>query len=839
MARRSTDQRGFALIAVLLITAIFFVLAATLMFQSRTEKVVAVNEHDHLVVLGHAEAGITWAQRRIFDATDMSDLLNGPDDSSTGDDNLIGLRDLSLTATSQFTGSNEGTASAIVQRDFDGNGLKNWEAIRLDDGTDARALVYVRVDDNFDDDPTDPSANDPLTDVDRRVQVTAVAEYPVFVDSNGAEIAIAYDRGVAQRTLVALFGPPELGLPAIASNDDLDDGGNTTVCGDCGSVHSNRDLTISGSSFDVCEDATASGTMSGNVSGVGGAAGSGFPEIPIPTINPYDDILVPTVSTFDTSADTTLPAGLRCPPASVTDPGSGKYFALVGGVVYKAYWDFGNSRWTWAEIDDLSGPNVLLDDCGRAPGDPNYGTGVDDGDNNTFYGFSSGSVSFNSCPPCGSAGADKTLCGLTDNDFNTTGYYQYGGGLIGSPPLPGSFAPDGVADFDATVTFKNSARWDYDFGADVPKVFSPVYGAVLWAYGGIKLAGAAGSALSTFECSAGAGCNPTVFPDDLWRVSLIAVGSVEVAGDVIVGPANPQASYHIQAVAGRDLKISGNIGPTVDACASGCASTAPAGVDAQAGAWAAHEQLSLSGTSSFHGFLLADDAIDCASHVSPVTTITGTVDIFYDCVHPPNPWLTVPDLDTLAWQEARSGTYVSPRPARSRPGGEHAMSSRLTAMDVENQEFDRKLRGYDRDQVDLFLRSISDEIGRLNLERSEMAEEMGKLRSDLEQLRSGEQTLRETLVSAQKMAGDMKQRAEEESKLIVQAARLQAARTLQEARERLGRLESDISHATQDRATCERRLRGVLEQHLTLLDLRDQARDDLDNLRMLPERTGS
>ena len=167
------------------------------------------------------------------------------------------------------------------------------------------------------------------------------------------------------------------------------------------------------------------------------------------------------------------------------------------------------------------------------------------------------------------------------------------------------------------------------------------------------------------------------------------------------------------------------------------------------------------------------------------------------------------------------------------------MSSRLTAMDVENQEFGRKMRGYDSDQVDLFLKSVADEIERVNLERGEMAEEMGRMRTDLDGLRSGEEALRKTLVSAQKMAEDMKQRAEEESRLIVQEARLQADRTLQEARDRLARLESDISRATMDRESCQRRLRGVLEQHLALLDMREQAHDDLANLRMLPSRTGS
>jgi len=655
MPRRSPSERGVALVAVLFVMAIFFVLAAALLFQSRTESVVSANEHDHLAVLGHAEAGLTWAQRRVFDATDITDLLRGPDNSSSADDNLIGLRDLSLTATSQFTNSNEATTSAIVQRDFDGTGTRSWEVIRTNDGTEARALVYVRIDDNFDDDDEDPDTNnDPLTDVDGRIRATVVAEYPVFVDAAGVERSTAFDRGRARRKLVALYGPPEIGLPAIASNGDVDDHGSTTVCGDCGSVHSNEDLKIAGSSYAVCEDATATGKLTGNTSNIGGAAGSGFPPIRIPTINPYDDILVPTIDTFDTSADAGLPAGLRCPKASVADPGANKYFAFSGGDVYKAYWDFGNSRWTWREIDDLSGANVVLDDCGRVQGtDANFAAGsaaaVDDGTNSLFYGLSGGSLSYDACPSCSDTDADKTLCGLTDNDYNVSGHYQTGGGLVASPPFPGSFQPDGNPDFDATRKLKNGARWKYDG----PEVYSPLFGAVIWVHGGIKIAGSVGAPGSIdFRCGSGAGCNPNDLPDDLWRASIVAVGSIEITGNVVTGPANPAAGYGIQFVAGRDLKISGNIGPSVDACVSGCSTPAPAGIQAKGGAFAAHEQVSIGGTSTIFGFVLSDDAVACDNTASGAMDIGGTVDVFYDCVHPVNPWIQLPDLQALAWQDA-------------------------------------------------------------------------------------------------------------------------------------------------------------------------------------------
>lgn len=167
------------------------------------------------------------------------------------------------------------------------------------------------------------------------------------------------------------------------------------------------------------------------------------------------------------------------------------------------------------------------------------------------------------------------------------------------------------------------------------------------------------------------------------------------------------------------------------------------------------------------------------------------------------------------------------------------MSSRMTAMDVEGQAFRRKLRGYDPEQVDLFLTSVSDEIGRLNLEQSELREELGRLRAERDDLRGREQALQQTLVTAQRLSEELKERARHEGELIVREARLRADSILGDARGQQAQLEADILRSKLERETAERRLRGLLEQHLALLDMRREARGDLDNLRVLPSRAGS
>ena len=84
-----TSKKGSALVAVLFVTAIMFVVAAILIFQTMTQRVVAANEYDHLAALSHAEAGLTWAEARIYEGTDITDLLLGPDNGNAVDDNYL------------------------------------------------------------------------------------------------------------------------------------------------------------------------------------------------------------------------------------------------------------------------------------------------------------------------------------------------------------------------------------------------------------------------------------------------------------------------------------------------------------------------------------------------------------------------------------------------------------------------------------------------------------------------------------------------------------------------------------------------------------------------------
>lgn len=168
------------------------------------------------------------------------------------------------------------------------------------------------------------------------------------------------------------------------------------------------------------------------------------------------------------------------------------------------------------------------------------------------------------------------------------------------------------------------------------------------------------------------------------------------------------------------------------------------------------------------------------------------------------------------------------------------MSDRMTAMDVEKQEFPSRVRGYDREEVRLFLRSVAEELGRLHLENGALREEIGRLRESLDDLRSRDRMLQETLVTAQSMVADLREKAQREADVVLKEARGKSDRMIEQAQAETEKIEAEIGRARLERDAFENRLRSCIEEHLALLDMRKSERAQQgDNLLVLRRRSGS
>ncbi len=165
------------------------------------------------------------------------------------------------------------------------------------------------------------------------------------------------------------------------------------------------------------------------------------------------------------------------------------------------------------------------------------------------------------------------------------------------------------------------------------------------------------------------------------------------------------------------------------------------------------------------------------------------------------------------------------------------MFDRITPMEIEKQEFRRALRGFDAEDVRLFLKSIAEQIQRLNLENDDLRDQSRQLRHDVDEYRSREKTLQETLLTAQRMSDDLKEQSRTEARLVVREARDEAERLLQQSQDQLTRLDDEIGRSRLQRDAFDNNLRGLIRQHTDLLEMRHKDQDP-GHLRLLRPATG-
>ncbi len=162
---------------------------------------------------------------------------------------------------------------------------------------------------------------------------------------------------------------------------------------------------------------------------------------------------------------------------------------------------------------------------------------------------------------------------------------------------------------------------------------------------------------------------------------------------------------------------------------------------------------------------------------------------------------------------------------------------RITPIDIQQYQFKTRPLGYEKAGVDHFLEMVADELERFMRQHQELKEELARTRAGLGEMRQREATLKETLVTTQRVTDDLKCNARKEADIIVADAHLQAERIVRDAEDRRIQLIGEIQDLKRQKISFETSLRTLVESHLRLLNLdvvtlEDQRRDE----RLLEER---
>lgn len=142
---------------------------------------------------------------------------------------------------------------------------------------------------------------------------------------------------------------------------------------------------------------------------------------------------------------------------------------------------------------------------------------------------------------------------------------------------------------------------------------------------------------------------------------------------------------------------------------------------------------------------------------------------------------------------------------------------RITPLDIRNHAFPRRVSGYDRDEVDAFLRMVAEDYESALRTVEAAREKVRTLEARVAELTASEQLLQETLTTAQRLSDDLKNTAMREAEILVGQAEIQGEKVLEAAHRRAARLAADIREMKRLRSRMASAIEHTMERHLQML----------------------
>jgi cell division initiation protein len=148
---------------------------------------------------------------------------------------------------------------------------------------------------------------------------------------------------------------------------------------------------------------------------------------------------------------------------------------------------------------------------------------------------------------------------------------------------------------------------------------------------------------------------------------------------------------------------------------------------------------------------------------------------------------------------------------------------KVTPLDLRQQRFQTVMRGYDRSEVQTFLLEVADDYENALRENDRLRQDIARLDATLTEHRGQERNLQSTLLTAQRLADEIKDHANQEAALILREAEGRADVLLQRSNARLEDVQREIDGLRMKRREVETTVEALVSTlNNTLEFIREQ-----------------
>lgn len=143
---------------------------------------------------------------------------------------------------------------------------------------------------------------------------------------------------------------------------------------------------------------------------------------------------------------------------------------------------------------------------------------------------------------------------------------------------------------------------------------------------------------------------------------------------------------------------------------------------------------------------------------------------------------------------------------------------RITPLDVRKQEFRKAMRGLDPEEVYAFLSTVADEYELVLNDNKALRERLLELDDKVQEYRTMEKTLRDTLVTAERVNAEAKDNARREAGIIIKEAQIEAEKALRDIKNESIKLHQQVQQLRGQRDSFLARMKVVAQSHLSYIE---------------------
>ena len=142
----------------------------------------------------------------------------------------------------------------------------------------------------------------------------------------------------------------------------------------------------------------------------------------------------------------------------------------------------------------------------------------------------------------------------------------------------------------------------------------------------------------------------------------------------------------------------------------------------------------------------------------------------------------------------------------------------ITPQDIQTKEFSKSMRGYNDEEVDLFLDEITTDLEAVLSELASTKAQLESANEKLAEYKSTESSVLQTLEAAKALMNDIAASAEKRAEILVKNAELDAELKNRQALENVERLKEEEQRLTEKVANLRSRFKSMLESEIERMD---------------------